>query len=261
LTIQLTLVRIEEYGSWTLSLGSDRETQLQMFQAKLYYDLQRLFAAKECIVYSNRFDEYFVITNGLSLADHLAIRDELSTLYRSFRLSMAIGIGVTPYQANLDAYEVRKKRNSISNQPEIYETAKLRRSSHDSISRDDLSVQLMHIDMNDSSDMCSRLSPYEITSIVVKIYSRLSEEFLKKESLTFFLGGDNYMVVSSGVTKRDVKETLEKVTKDIGINLKCGIGTGKTGRKAALAATKALDTIRDLRHEGRLLPVYELKCL
>jgi len=261
LTIQLTLVRIEEYGSWTLTLGSDRETQLQMVQAKLYYDLQRLFAAKECIVYSNRFDEYFVISNGLSHADHLVIKDELSTLYRSFRLSMAIGIGVTPYQASLDAYEVRKKRKSISNRPEIYETEKLRLSSRDLISQDDQLVQLMHIDMNDSSDMCSRLSPYEITSIVVKIYSRLSEEFLKKESLTFFLGGDNFMVVSSGATKRDVKETLEKVTQDIGINLKCGIGTGKTGRKAALAATKALDTIRDLRREGRLIPVYELKCL
>jgi len=232
-----------------------------MFQAKLYYDLQRLFAAKECIVYSNRFDEYFVISNGLSLADHLAIKDELSTLYRSFRLSMAIGIGVTPYQASLDAYEVRKKRTSISNQPEMYETEKLHRSSRNSISQDDQFVQLMHVDINGSSDICSRLSPYEITAIVVKIYSRLSEEFLKKESLTFFLGGDNYMVVSCGATKQDVKETLEKVTQDIGIILKCGIGTGKTGRKAALAATRALDTIRDLRREGKLVPVYELKCL
>jgi GTP cyclohydrolase IIa len=41
MTIQITIIRIEGYGQWTLKLGSDREAQLQIFQAKLYSDLQK----------------------------------------------------------------------------------------------------------------------------------------------------------------------------------------------------------------------------
>jgi GTP cyclohydrolase IIa len=119
----------------------------------------------------------------------------------------------------------------------------------------------MHIDMNNSADIGSKLSPYEMTCLIIKIYARLSEEFVKKESLTFFLGGDNFMVVSNAATKQDAEETIMKVTQGTNIKLNCGIGIGRTGRKAANAATKALDTIRDLRHVGKDLPVYEVECL
>ncbi len=37
--IQLTIIRIEGYGPWTLTLGTDREAQLQMLQAKIYHDV------------------------------------------------------------------------------------------------------------------------------------------------------------------------------------------------------------------------------
>ncbi|MEM2785413.1 MAG: GTP cyclohydrolase IIa, partial [Candidatus Nitrosotenuis sp.] len=59
--IQLTIVKITEYGPWTLTLGSDREHELQMLQANLYRELQKLFSEKNCLVFSNRFDEFFVI--------------------------------------------------------------------------------------------------------------------------------------------------------------------------------------------------------
>ena len=71
--IQLTIIKITEYGPWTLTLGSDREHELQMLQAHLYGQIQKLFSEKNCLVFSNRFDEFFVITNGLTLADHVEI--------------------------------------------------------------------------------------------------------------------------------------------------------------------------------------------
>jgi GTP cyclohydrolase III len=43
--------------------------------------------------------------------------------------------------------------------------------------------------------------------------------------------------------------------------LNCGIGVGRNGRKAAEAATRALDTIRDLRDKGKIQPIYEIQCL
>ncbi len=261
MTIQLTIIRIEDYGPWTITLGSDREARLQMLQANFYYDLQRLFSAKDCLVYPNRFDEYFAITNGLSVEDHLVIESELSTLYKKLKLSMTIGKGGTPYQANLDAYKTRNMGEPVTKKARIFATAPVPSSISNSIPRVDEFVQIMHIDMNNSAAIVSKLSPYEITSLIIKLYARLSEEFLKKESLTFFLGGDNFMVVSNAAAKHDTEETIKKVTRGTNIKLNCGIGIGRTGRKAANAATKALDTIRDLRHVGKVLPVYEVECL
>jgi GTP cyclohydrolase IIa len=261
LTIQLTIIKIEEYGPWTITLGTDREAELQMLQANFYCDLQRLFSAKDCLVYSNRFDEYFAITNGLSVADHLVIESELAGLYKKLKVSMAIGNGVTPFQANLDAYDSRKMGKAITKRARIFAAAAVPSSISNSMPIVNEIVQIMHIDMNNSADMFSKLSPYEITSLVIKIYFRLSEEFLKKESLTFFVGGDNFMVVSNSATKQDAEETIKKVTRGTNVKLNCGIGIGRTGRKAANAATKALDTIRNLRHDGKHLPIYEVECL
>jgi GTP cyclohydrolase IIa len=245
--IQLTIIRIEGYGPWTLTLGSDREAQLQMLQARIYHDAQRLFTEKNCLVYFNRFDEYFAITNGLSIQDHAAIQRELAMLYPNLEMSMAIGTGKTALEANMNAYKSRKEGKA--NGDRIFGSA----GKADS-------AQIMHIDVDSSTKVGNWLSPYEVTALVMKIYSRVAEEFLKHNALAFFLGGDNFMVVSNGVTKEQADAVIKKVTAGIDIKLNCGIGVGKTGRKAAEAATKALDTIRDLRKEGKIQPIYEI-CL
>ena len=90
--IQLTIIRIEGYGPWTVTLGSDREAQLQMLQAKIYHDVQRLFSAKDGIVFFNRFDEYFAITNGLGAGDHLEIQRELVKAYKDLSMLSLIHI-------------------------------------------------------------------------------------------------------------------------------------------------------------------------
>ncbi len=247
--IQLTIIRIEGYGPWTVTLGSDREAQLQMLQAKIYHDVQRLFSAKDGIVFFNRFDEYFAITNGIGADGHREIQRELAKLYKDLAMSMAIGAGKTAFEANLNAYRARKEGRVLDSGAQIFG------SVHDA----DL-AQIMHIDVDSSTKVGDRLSPYEITTLVMKIYSRLAEEFLKYNSLAFFLGGDNIMVISNGVAKEQADEAIKKVTADIDIKLNCGIGIGRTGRRAAEAATKALDTIRELRKEGKIQTIYEIRC-
>jgi len=249
--IQLTIIRIEGYGPWTVTLGSDREAQLQMLQARIYHDVQRLFSERNCIVYFNRFDEYFAITNGIDALDHKEIQRELAELYDDLKMSMAIGSGRTALEANMNAYNARKEGRMLDNESRIFGNA-----------LDDADVaQIMHIDVDSSTKVGDRLSPYEITALVMKIYSRLAEEFIKHDSLTFFLGGDNFMVISNGVTNDQADSVIKKVTAETDIKLNCGIGIGKTGRKAAEGATKALDTIRDLRKEGKIQPIYEIRCL
>lgn len=248
-TIQLTIIRIEGYGPWTLTLGSDREAQLQMLQARIYHDVQRLFDGKNCIVYFNRFDEYFAVTNGLSVQEHAQIQRELASLYKDLKMSMAIGAGTTAFAASMSAYNARKEEKFADKDARIFGAGALA----------DL-AQIMHIDVDSSTKLSGRVSPYEITALVMKIYSRLADEFLKRDSLTFFLGGDNFMVVSNGVTKEQADEAIKKAIAGIEIKLNCGIGIGKTGKKAAEAATKALDTIRDLRDEGKIQTIYEIRC-
>jgi len=249
--IQLTIIRIEGYGPWTVTLGSDREAQLQMLQARIYHDVQRLFSEREGIVFFNRFDEYFAITNGLDADDHLRIQHELTRLYDNMSMSMTIGTGETAFEANINAYCTRKEgRNMLGNNSKIFGGV----NSHADI------AQIMHIDIDSSTKVGNWLSPYELTALVMKIYSRIAEEFLKHNSLAFFLGGDNIMVISNGVRKEQADEVLKKVTADNDIKLNCGIGIGKTGRKAAEAATKALDTIRDLREIGKIQTIYEIQC-
>jgi GTP cyclohydrolase IIa len=248
--IQLTIIRIEGYGPWTVTLGSDREAQLQMLQAKIYHDVQRLFSEKGGIVFFNRFDEYFAVTNGLDALDHKEVQRELAELYDDLKMSMAIGAGKTAFEASLNAYKARKEGKMLDNESRIFGNA-----------LEDADIaQIMHIDVDSSTRMGDRLSPYEVTALVMKIYSRLAEEFLKHDSLAFFLGGDNFMIISNGVTKEQADAVIKKVTAGIDIKLNCGIGIGNTGRKAAEGATKALDTIRDLRKEGKIQPIYEIRC-
>jgi GTP cyclohydrolase IIa len=249
--IQLTIIRIEGYGQWTLTLGSDREAQLQMLQARIYHDVQRLFSERDSIVFFNRFDEYFAITNGLDADDHLHIQHELTKLYDNMLMSMTIGAGKTAFEANLNAYRTRKDERRM-----LDDNARIFGSVH---SQADV-AQIMHIDIDSSAKVGNRLSPYELTVLVMKIYTRLAEEFLKHNSLAFFLGGDNIMVISNGMTKEQADEVLKRVMAGNDIKLNCGIGIGKTGRRAAEAATKALDTIRDLREEGKIQTIYEIQC-
>ena len=248
--IQLTIIRIEGYGQWTLTLGSDREAQLQMLQARIYHDVQRLFSERESIVFFNRFDEYFAITNGLGVDDHLHIQHELTKLYDNMLMSMTIGAGKTAFEANLNAYRTRKEGRMLDGNSRIFGSVQPQADV----------AQIMHIDIDSSAKVGNWLSPYELTALVMKIYSRLAEEFLKHDSLAFFLGGDNVMVISNGMAKEQADVVLKKVTAGNDIKLNCGIGIGKTGRRAAEAATKALDTIRDLREEGKIQTIYEIQC-
>ena len=64
-------MKITGYGPWTLTLGSDREHELQMLQASLYQQVQNLFSQKNGLVFSNRSDEFFAVTNGITLKDHI----------------------------------------------------------------------------------------------------------------------------------------------------------------------------------------------
>ena len=120
-------------------------------------------------------------------------------------------------------------------------------------------AQIIHLDIDNSTKVSNILSPYEITTRIMKIFSSLIELFIEQKSMTFFLGGDNFMVISNTVTKDKVSLIISKIYESQNIKLNCGIGVARTGRKAVQAATEALDTIRNLRDQGKIQHIFEIK--
>ena len=249
--IQISILKIIGYGPWTLTLGSDREHELQMLQASLYQNLQKSFSDKNCLVFLNRADEFFVISNGLNLEDHVSIQKNLKEKF-DVSLSISIGYADSPFEANKKAYEGKKKEIFLDKAHDIFGFVN---NHHEN------QVTIMHFDVDDLSSKRKTLSPYEISSLVFDLYSKMSKYFIIKNSLTFFMGGDNFMVVASEEGKKFAKEFVELIKKEEGILLNCGIGIGKTCREAVNLATKSLDTIREIRDSGKEKPeVYELSC-
>jgi len=224
-----------------------------MLQARIYFDIQRLFSEKHCIVYPNRFDEYFAITNGLLISELVDIQKELAKLYPQLGFSMAVGSGDTPSQADRNAFEARKNGVEIASRG-IY--------GHDldgnHLWNNKTDIRILHIDVSGLSKLNLEMSPFQVTSMIFGIYSRLVDKFMEKDCLTFYLGGDNFMVIASKILKEEVENILLGITEDTHIPLNCGIGKGKTGREAAMIATKALDKIRELRDNGTHVSIYEI---
>ena len=257
MNIQLTIIKIEGYGPWTLTLGSDREAELQMLQSEIYHDLQNLFSKYNCLVFFNRFDEYFVITNTLTLQNHISIIKEISLKHPELCISFTIGNGKTPLDANIDAYQARKNGKFLDKEFLIY--GDVYDLSDVSSSLNERKIKILHIDINGSSGIGNHISPYETTVKVMKSYVLLMDKFLKKNSLTFFLGGDNFMIIADLMEKDEISYLLNSISDELDIKFNCGIGFGNTSRESAKNATEALDLIRKLRKKGQIIPIYEIK--
>ena len=249
--IQLSILKINGYGPWTLTLGSDREHVLQMLQASLYKEIQKLFSEKNCLVFLNRADEFFVVSNGLTLEDHIEIQQNLEKSF-DVRLSVSVGYADSPFEANLRAYEGKKNETFLSKEYAIFGFID---------GKSEQKVSIMHFDVDNLTSRRKINSPYEITSIIFDLYVKMSKFFLKKDSLTFFMGGDNFMVIANDNAKNSVNDFIKLIEKEDNIILNCGIGNAKTSREAVKLATKSLDTIREIRDSGKEKPnVYELSC-
>lgn len=249
--IQLSILKITGYGPWTLTLGSDREHELQMLQASLYKEVQKLFSEQNCIVFLNRSDEFFVVSNGLTLEDHIQIQKTLEKLF-DIRLTISIGYGNSPFEANLKAYEGKKNKIILNAEHNIFGFIN---------EEFDSKVSIMHLDVDDLTSSRQTNSPYEISAIIFELYSKMLKFFKEKNSLTFFMGGDNFMVISNDEAKKSVHSFISMIKNNDKISLNCGIGNASTGREAVKLATKSLDTIREIRDSGKEKPeVYELSC-
>ena len=260
---QITVIKLEGYGAWTLTLGSDREHALQILQSEMYAVLQEYFSSKNGLVFSNRFDEFIAVTNQISFSDHKEIYDRLAKKNESIKISMTIGTGKTPLEADKKIHDIRKDAKNmifpnIYGMQENYQIDEGQQTNEKENYTGLDNLKILHIDVNNSSLIAENYSSYEITNLIMRLYLAISDSFLREESLTFFLGGDNFMIVAKNdIQIKKITEIVNLLTSSTGIKLNCGIGNGISARRAAEKATKSLDTIREYRRSGKIMNVFE----
>lgn len=244
--MQLTVVRIDGYGPWTLTLGSDREHELQALQASLYGSLQRAFSSRGCLLFPGRSDELFAASSGLDAAGHEAVLAEARGPDGP-DISMSVGRAETPLGADEAARDAAAAggRGPVRGAP--------------AASPEDR-VTVLHLDVDGLTSARRGMTAYEVSSAIFGLYSRMSEFFLRRGSLAFFMGGDNFMVLAGDGGKEAAAGFLAEA-RAAGMPMNCGVGTGPTGREAARLATRSLDEIRRMRDSGGDRPeVYEMPC-
>ena len=238
--VQVTLIQIDNYGPWTTTLGDDREHRLQILQAELYSSLQEEFAARNGLVFFNKFDEMIAITNGISLEEHKEIQAKVHERF-PFTLSMSIGVDVTPFKAHVKASRLLQMAGSAQS-----EQRNGALTVNETISADESYAQIIHIDVDGITDMTDHSFPFETSLKLLRSQLDLMTLFGELDSLLFYMGGDNFMAVTTQLSEETVAERLRNYSLG-GLPLKFGLGLAQTARKAAEIATMNLEHVRHER--------------
>ncbi|MBI5147090.1 MAG: GTP cyclohydrolase IIa [Thaumarchaeota archaeon] len=235
--VQLTILTLSEYGKWTHTLGVDREYALQMLQASIYGLSQRLFSGKGGLVFQARSDQMFAITNMISIKEHVEIHEEIISKFPIF-MDMTIAYDKSPLKANEIAF------NSSTLYP-LSEYGHIRGIT----GFDNDSVYLIHIDIEGVTEISAKQSCFDVHSLIQRIHHKITEFFQQRNSLAFYMGGDNFIIVSDELAQQHANEFVDYAKSVLGISVNCGIGIGNTARKAVMLATASLDEIREQRKQ------------
>ena len=240
--VQLTILTIDEYGPWTHTLGNDREHKLQMYQASLYETIQNMFSVKGGLAFSNRFDEFFIITDGIGYYDHIEIETKLKEMY-PFKISMSIANSKYPFVANRRAHLTKLKTGY--DKPVVASFNK--ENSNEK-------VHLIHLDIEGITKIRQTSTPYDISLLIQATHHVISVYCYENQLLGFFMGGDNFVIISDENTKEHSEEIAKRIKQNIHVDVNCGIGEEYTARIAMAMATKNLDEIRRIREISKRYP-------
>ncbi|WP_455645814.1 GTP cyclohydrolase III [Methanosphaera sp.] len=236
--IQITLIQIDNYGPWTVTPNPRTEPDLQALQSRLYGDLEREFGAHGGIVFFNRFDNLIAVSNGMDYEDHALIQRSIRNRY-PITISMGVGTAETAIEAQKIATEMIQKGGGAQSS-ERCEVLNI-----DSLAEDNDSVQIAHIDIDDITTTLTDVeTAYDTSKIVYKVLYELMEELSNIGGMCFFIGGDNYMSPSNGISEDQIRDALKRVDKKTGVTLKAGIGIAKKAARAADLADIGLEDIR-----------------
>lgn len=239
---QVTLIQIDNYGPWTVTPHPRRETDLQTLQSRLYADLTQLFGNRDGYVFFARFDNMIAVSNGIDLDQHALIQESIKNRY-PVTLSLSIATGSSPGAALSTATKQLQAAGSAqdSERREI-----LRGDPIPPTDRRDDDIQIAHFDVNDATGKYTDELP------AFESFVRIEEGYLSlmrylhanHDSLAFFVGGDNVIAIGNDLDHRAYETAIEHVKSAVDVDLKVGVGHGKTAYEAGMTAKHALEECR-----------------
>ncbi len=239
---QVTLVQIDNYGPWTVTPEPRREADLQTLQSRLYADISQFVGNRDGYVFFTRFDNMIAVTNGLSIADHELLQESVGNRY-PVTLSLGVATGTSPVQALADATTTLQSAGSAQdkNRREILD-GRIVADPH----RTDGDVQIAHFDViNATGQYTDELNAYDSFIEIEQGYAELMRYMRHShDSLSFFVGGDNIIVVCPDLEESDYQDAIAHVEESVDVDLQVGVGRGPTAHAAGFAAKHALETCR-----------------
>ena len=240
---QLTHVQIDNYGPWTVTPEPRREVDLQTLQSRLYADLSQLVGNRSGYVFFTRFDNMIAVSNGLSRADHELIQESVGNRYP---VTMSLSLSVDSRPA--EALETATRRLQDAGSAQDTERREILRGDHlVDDDRTDTDVQIAHFDVNDATGKYTdRLNEFDTFITIEQGYAELMQYMRRAhDALSFFVGGDNVIAVCPSMDDGDYRDAIDHVRDAVGVDLKVGVGVGRTAESAGMDAKHALEVCRE----------------
>jgi GTP cyclohydrolase IIa len=238
--IQITLIQIDNYGPWTVTPAPRKESELQLLQAELFGELERRFGELGALVFPTRFDNMVGITNGVSVKKHREIQEAIA---RKFPVTISMGIGAaqTAYDAQVNATlalqaaggsQSSGRKNVLVGEP-VEEP-------------DEDWVQIAHMDINHSTLFTDTKPIYDTHFLIQRTYLELMKLLLRRRALVFYTGGDNFMAAANGLKPEELASIFAEIKRELGVELKAGVGGAPLAEEAARRASERLHEIRKM---------------
>jgi GTP cyclohydrolase IIa len=239
---QVTHVQIDNYGPWTVTPEPRREVDLQTLQSRLYADLSQLIGNRDGYVFFSRFDNMIAVTNGLDMTDHSLIQESVGNRY-PVTMSLGVATGRSPVDALGTATELLQEAGSAQDEHRV----EVLEGRHiDGEFRTDEDVQLAHFDVDDATGQYTdQLNEFDTFIHIEQGYAELMRYMREaNDALSFFVGGDNVIAVCPDLGPADYEAAVDHVNAAVDVDLKVGVGRGRTASAAGMAAKHALEECR-----------------
>lgn len=238
---QLTLIQIDNYGPWTVTPEPRREMDLQTLQSRLFADIAQYVGHRGGYAFFTRFDNMVAVTNGLDADDHRLLQESTGNRY-PVTVSLGIGVDSNPAVALERATEGLQGAGSAQDgdRREVLAGTPVAAPA-------DGDVSIAHFDVNDATGKYTdQLNEFDSFINIEQGYAELMQYMRRaQDSLSFFVGGDNIIVVCDAVDESGYFDAIDHVREAVDIELKVGVGTDRTAQAAGMAAKHALEICRE----------------
>jgi GTP cyclohydrolase IIa len=218
---------------------------LQTLQSRLFADIAQFIGGRGGYVFFTRFDNMIAVTNGIDHAAHSTLQESVGNRY-PVTISLGVDVAETPADALNGATERLQDAGSAQDKTR---TEVLAGQFLDPSKVGTEPVHIAHFDVNDATGKYTdQLNEFDSFIHIERSYASLMEYMRKAHGgLSFFVGGDNIIAVCPELSAEAYQDALDHVENDTGVDLKVGVGRGKTPHEAGITAKHALE---DCRYDG-----------